>query len=67
MRNKKIPLYVPILWFVVTGIWFATFCLDLYYGTTPTGLVVMHCFCVVSSLAAAVSSLIRYNKQKEDM
>jgi len=69
MKNKKTPLYVPILWFITTGIWAVTLCVDLYYQTTPGGLMVMHGLCIATSLAAAIANLIRYNKaknQKED-
>ena len=66
MENKKIFIIVPILWFVSAGVWFVTFCMDLYKGTTPTGLVLMHVLCVAASLAAAIVNLIRYKKMKKE-
>lgn len=64
MKNNRTPLIVPVIWFANAGVLLVAFCFDLWYGTTLTGLVVIHGLCVVLSLAAAIASLVRYNKEK---
>ena len=65
--KKKTPLFVPILWFITTAIWIATFCAGLYYKTTPSGLMLLQGICIFTSLIAAVTNLVRYkNDRKED-
>lgn len=63
--KKRTPLFVPILWFVVTGIWTATLCLDFCYNSVPE-LIGLRCLCVASSLAAAIVHLVRYINGKQD-
>lgn len=66
MKNKKIFIIVPILWFISAGFWCITLCGDLIEGSAPTGLIIMHILCIVASLAAAIVNLIRYKKMKNE-
>ena len=66
MKTTRTPLWVPILWFITTGIWSATLAVDFIDGdpTYPV-LTILHILCVVASLFAAIANLVRYNKTKE--
>ena len=66
MKTTRTPLWVPILWFITTGIWSATLVVDLIDGdpTYPV-LTILRILCVVASLVAAIANLVRYNKTKE--
>ena len=66
MKTAKTPLWVPILWFITTGIWSATLVVDFIDGdpTYPV-LTILRILCVVASLFAAIANLVRYHKTKE--
>ena len=66
MKTAKTPLWVPILWFITTGIWSATLVIDLIDGdpTYPV-LTILRILCVVASLFAAIANLVRSHRTKE--
>lgn len=64
-KAKKIPLYVPVLWFVITVLWAITLCADIYYKIPSKGLITMHLCIMCVSLIIAVVNLIRYKKEKK--
>ena len=67
MKNKRhLLLLAAILWFVSTAIWFTAFCIDICYGYTPEGLMIMHIICALTSLLAAIINLIRWKNSKND-
>lgn len=60
MKNTKTSILVPIIWLFATGCWVATLGVDLYYQESPTYLIVLHIFCLISSLIAAIINYGRY-------
>lgn len=60
MNRKRLSLFVPILWSVLTVLWIVLLCLDLTSPAPSEGLVVMRALCVLCSLAAAIVSWIRW-------
>ena len=65
-KQKKTPLYVPVLWYITTLMWTITFCMN--YSRLPysgEGLVILQGMTVVASFAAAVANTIRYTKTKD--
>ncbi len=66
MKAAKTPLWVPILWFITTGIWSATLVMDLIDDDPmyPV-LTILRILCVVASLFAAIANLVRYQRTKE--
>ena len=69
MRNKKkTPVYVPILWALVTGIWSVNVILKISSGDTQGFQFVLLCATTLLSGVVAVVSCIRYkrNKSSED-
>lgn len=65
MKQNKTPLFVPVLWFIVTAIWITALGVDLHYGESPDGLVILRALCVLTSLTAAIVNLIRYKQTKD--
>ena len=65
-KQKKTPLYVPVLWYITTLMWTIIFCMN--YSRLPysgEGLVILQGMTVVASFAAAVANTIRYTKTKD--
>lgn len=65
-KNSDLLLFASILWFVSTVIWIGAFFVDLYYGYTPKGLMILHILCALISLLAAVINLIRWKNSKHE-
>ena len=63
--TKKIPLFVPVLWFITTGMWTVTFCINFRQIGLEEPLVWLQGATVLASLAAAVANTIRYRNGKE--
>ena len=65
-KQKKTPLYVPVLWYITTLLWTITFCVN--YSRLPysgEGLVILQGITVVASFAAAVANTVRYRSAKD--
>ena len=65
-KQKKTPLYVPVLWYITTLMWTITFFVN--YSRLPysgEGLVILQGMTVVASFAAAVANTVRYLKTKD--
>ena len=65
-KQKKTPLYVPVLWYITTLMWTITSCMN--YSRLPysgEGLVILQGMTVVASFAAAVANTVRYLKTKD--
>ena len=65
-KQKKTPLYVPVLWYITTLMWTITFFVN--YSRLPysgEGLVILQGMTVVASFAAAVGNTVRYLKTKD--
>ena len=60
-KNSVLLLLASILWFVSAAI-----CVDLYYGYTSEGLMIMHILCALVSLLAAVVNLIRWKNSRHN-
>lgn len=65
-KSSVLLLLASILWFVSAAIWIGTFCVDLYYGYTSEGLMIMHILCALVSLLAAVVNLIRWKNSRHN-
>ncbi len=61
MKKNKVPLSIPVLWFITTGVWTARLWVNAHNGREPN---ILDIAVVCSSLAAAVTNLIRYIKAK---
>ena len=63
-NEEKAPVLIPILRFLSLGYWI--FCLgaDFYCQETPTRLTVLHALGVLTALATAIVSFIRYRQEK---
>ena len=66
MKPTKTPLWVPILWFITTGMW-SVMLIDslVHLETTHPIMLILRILCVVASLFAAIANLVRYYKTKE--
>ena len=66
MKTTRTSLWVPVLWFINTGLWSVMLVADLIDGDpTHPVLTILRGLCVVGSLTAAIANLVRYNKTKE--
>jgi len=65
MKEKKTKLITPVIWFMTTAVWLAALCVNLYYGNAGKLLIALQCLCVLTSLIAAVSWLIRYKRDRK--
>lgn len=64
-QKKKTPLFVPILWFITTGLWTITFSINLHRYSLSEGIVVLQGLVVLTSLAAAIVNLCRWKQTKD--
>lgn len=65
MKQKKTPLFVPVLWFITTGLWTITFSLNWFRHSLSEGIVLLQGIVVLVSLAAAIANLRLYRKTKD--
>lgn len=63
-KSSGLLLFASILWFVSTVIWIGTFFVDLFYGYTSEGLMILHILCALISLLATVINPIRWKNSK---
>ena len=65
--TQKIPLWVPIFWFITAGFWLITLILGVVLDGMPDApwLTLLRILCVVASLAAGIANMTRYKKTKE--
>ena len=65
--TQKIPLWVPIFWFITAGFWLTTLILGVVLDGMPDApwLTFLRILCVVASLAAGIANMVRYRKTKE--
>ena len=64
-QKKNTPLIVPVLWFITTGLWTITCSMNLLHFSLSEGIVGLHGFMVLVSLAAAIVNLRRYKQTKD--
>ena len=62
-RRKPTPLFVPVLWFITTGLWTITFCRNLSHGG-DSGSLLLQAATVLVSLAAALINLHRCRRDR---
>ncbi len=65
-KKKKMPLYVPILWFICFGLWSVNFALRLSSPYTGEGTLVLTALAGLAALAAALVNLWRWKRDKDD-
>ena len=65
MKAKKIPAYVPVLWYVTTLLWTVTFSVNFSRMGPEEPLVWLQGAVVIVSLIAAVANAVRYRRAKE--
>ncbi len=64
MKQRKPTLLLPIVWFVVAGIWAVTLFTELYHQSAESGSVILHTLCICACLFCAIAHLVRYIKWK---
>lgn len=62
MNRRKTSVWVPVLWFIATGMWTITFFITLSHGFLSEKIVILQGLTALISLAAA---LVRYKKSKD--
>ena len=65
MKKKPIPKSLPIVYFIIAGSFLVMLCRDLYFQTTPTGLMILRGTGVLFGLVAGVYTLIKYKKERK--
>lgn len=65
MKRKTNPLFVPILWSLVTACWLAVLCIDFYYKSTSKTVVILHTLTAGISLLTTIVNCLNYRSQKE--
>lgn len=63
--KKKTPLWVPVLWFLIAGIWAAAFCGNLAYRLQADWIIGVEGLTALVSLGAGAINLVRWRRQKE--
>ncbi len=64
MNKEKTPIWVPILWFITTGLWVINLCYDMSNDLSPLPLQLLKALVVLTSLMAAIINWIRYKNGK---
>ncbi len=62
---KKIPLFVPVLWYITTAMWTVAFSINFKWHGLGEPLVWLQGVVVFVSFAAAVANTVRYRIAKE--
>jgi len=62
-QRKPTPLFIPVLWFITTGLWAVTFCRNLAHGGN-SGSPLLQAAVVLVSLAAALVNLHRCRRDR---
>ena len=65
-KQKKMPLYVPILWFIAFGCWCVNFAIQLSSPYTAESTLVLAALAGLGALAAALANLWRWKRDKDD-
>lgn len=65
-KKKKMPLYVPILWFICFGMWTANFAIRLASPYTSEISLLLTALAGLGALAAALANLRRWKRDKND-
>lgn len=61
-KKEKMPLFVPVLWFITSGMWpIRILCIGVHYGLEADLLTVL---AFGASLAAAIVNYIRYRSSR---
>jgi len=61
-KKNTVPLHIPVLWFITTALWTIRLCVNVHNGKEPS---ILDIAVVCLSLAAAVTNLVRYVKEKK--
>lgn len=64
-ETKKIPLFVPVLWFITTCMWTVTFSINFREFGLEEPIVWLQGLVVLTSLGAAIANTVRYRWSKE--
>ena len=64
MKQRKPSIIMPIVWFVVAGIWAVTLFTELYHQSAESDSIVLHALCIFACLFCAIAQLVRYIKAK---
>lgn len=64
MKIKRNPLFVPILWSLVTACWLAVLCIDFYYKSTSKTVVILHALTAGISLLTTILNYLNYRNRK---
>jgi len=65
MEKKRVPLFVPILWWFTTACWLAVVILDAAHGSFSVGLSLLRALAFLCSLAAAIANTVRYRAGRD--
>lgn len=65
-KQKKTPIWSPIVWSVCALVWCVLVFVDIRYGKTSEGIVVMHVIAAIASIIAAYGSIKCYRRDKND-
>ena len=65
-KQKKLPLIVPILWFITTLFWTVNFALRLTSPYRDEAGLVLTALAALASLFAALMNLWRYKRDKKE-
>ena len=64
MKQRKPTLLLPIIWFVVAGIWAVTLFTELYHQSAENNTIILHTLCICACLFCGIAHLMRYIKSK---
>ena len=65
-KKQKMPLFVPILWFITTLFWTVNFALRLSSPYRDETGLVLTALAALASLFAALMNLWRYKRDKKE-